>query len=629
MNNSENEEINFKKDKSGNGINITLFYGLVSRDRPSNYISDSIKPLEASPKFKKLFGPTNLWKIFRKQQDVIEFISTKNNSGLLPFTYQVENGDRLFLAAHPVAFWYIDEQRNAEHRHSYEIIQEFTPCKLYFDLEFDRVINLNRDGYIMTKIFIDVVCTALKNKYSIVCDENNILNLDSSSETKFSCHLIFQNVDFVSNYDAGHFVKQLCNEIKFFQTNSNSDLLKNAGCINSIESLFILDSKNKQKLFCDEGVYTKNRHFRLYKSSKFGKNVSLKISKYNSFKIHGNDDVSKEEFLFLRSLITYYDKEPGNLLSFKSNVNDLPEYYEKRNTHSMVKSILSPYPDIDKCISEIILPGVIYRCNYFPEKKIIVYDIIGNRYCNNIRREHKSNNVMYVVNVTELTYYQKCYDPDCVKFKSKKKLLPINENIFLNYDIDDELLLSAVKQFESSTAKQTKPLSLNDAQIEFSVDTVHVKTTNERVFYDNNIDDENLLVISEQCESYIRGSSTSYPTISSNKLKTDACATNFFNSAKYESPIEIDSISLIDDEDQLISSVTEYCESLMNHDKNSVNNQNNFIFKSKNKSSVKNNKSSVYTEESINIKNNLKDEFLFSDDINDAIMISVADKFEL
>lgn len=51
------------------------------------------------------------------------------------------------------------------------------------------------------------------------------------------------------------------------------------------------------------GVYTKNRNFRMYKSSKAGKNVILKIAEDNKFIPNCEKDVSLEEAYFLSSLI--------------------------------------------------------------------------------------------------------------------------------------------------------------------------------------------------------------------------------------------------------------------------------------------------------------------------------------
>lgn len=48
----------------------------------------------------------------------------------------------------------------------------------------------------------------------------------------------------------------------------------------------------------------------------------------------------------------------------------------------------------------------------------LLYTMQGSRYCQNIRREHKSNGIYVVVDVTRRMWWQKCFDPDCANFRS-------------------------------------------------------------------------------------------------------------------------------------------------------------------------------------------------------------------
>lgn len=429
--------------KISDGINPSKFYGSSSSDYLFEGTEGNTQPTELSFRFSRILGPSTVWKVFRKQHNLLEFIS-ENNCGLFPFTYQISDGTRLFLAADPITFWHLDEQRKPMQRRSYEIIQEGKACKLYFDLEFDKDLNPNSDGFKMVNTFIFLVCFALRSKYNIFCQASDILNLDSSTSNKFSCHLIFPYVIFLNNFHAGQFVKQLCFEIMLVsQPSSNLKLLKGINLMDEINKLLVLDSKGKTKLFCDEAVYSKNRHFRLYKSSKFGKNVALEVSEHNLFEVNARNLASKEEILFLCSLITYCNDSKMKL-TYECDSRDCMEgnkhIWRKTNTTNLSTS---PYAEIDKCIDYVVHPGKIYRSRYFPEKSIIIYDIVGNRYCGNIGRSHKSNNVKYVVDIKSLTYYQKCYDPDCADFKSPKKKLPVDEYVFINNNIDDELVLAA------------------------------------------------------------------------------------------------------------------------------------------------------------------------------------------
>lgn len=105
----------------------------------------------------------------------------------------------------------------------------------------------------------------------------------------------------------------------------------------------------------------------------------------------------------------------------------------------------SPFPQVDGFITSYInqiLPGNIRSWIYFPSSYLLVYNITGNRYCFNIGRAHKSNNVCWVVDLFERAFYQKCYDPDCrsIDYKSPKNILPehILVKIFLMKDLLEE-----------------------------------------------------------------------------------------------------------------------------------------------------------------------------------------------
>ena len=58
----------------------------------------------------------------------------------------------------------------------------------------------------------------------------------------------------------------------------------------------------------------------------------------------------------------------------------------------------SPYPDIDKfiktCVKQGGVQGEIRRWLYFTQGQKLIYDISKNRWCGNIKRPHKSNNIM-------------------------------------------------------------------------------------------------------------------------------------------------------------------------------------------------------------------------------------------
>ena len=68
----------------------------------------------------------------------------------------------------------------------------------------------------------------------------------------------------------------------------------------------------------------------------------------------------------------------------------------------------SPYPELDAYVTRLLscggTQGYIRQWSYFPMGELMVYDVAKNRWCDNIQRQHKSNNVMFVFHVDCFVY---------------------------------------------------------------------------------------------------------------------------------------------------------------------------------------------------------------------------------
>lgn len=403
-------------------------------------------------KWPRTLDPATTWKIFRKQRDALEFARIRKN-GLMTFAFQDKFGCRLFLVAYPTVFWFYDSKRSCQDRCSYEIILEHAVCKLYFDLEFNRECNCQHNGSRMVETFIKLVSFHLEREWGITAKRHDVIDFDSSTANKFSRHLIFMlpNVIFQNNYDVGNFVKDMCGELR---TYINQHSKQNEGTVegndfysdvdkSQVFELLVTDNNGASRLFCDESVYTKNRHFRLYMSTKLNMNAPLIVSKENQYrctKICGNND-SQDMQLFLDSLITYVPVDAHDLRVLKYNHSGSQElsaaYHPFRVPSEGLMSrsdVKSPYPEVDEFVTNIIYPGRIRQWLYFSSGNHIVYDVTGYRYCGNISRQHRSNNIKYVVNLTNYTYYQKCHDPECAHYRSEECKLPPELIFFLEDD---------------------------------------------------------------------------------------------------------------------------------------------------------------------------------------------------
>jgi len=87
----------------------------------------------------------------------------------------------------------------------------------------------------------------------------------------------------------------------------------------------------------------------------------------------------------------------------------------------------SLFPEIDNFVRDLISSdnGYIRKCSTPTHSDLFIYDIAGNyKFCENIGRHHKSNNVRIVVDLKLGQYYQTCHDPECENFKSRNYQLP-------------------------------------------------------------------------------------------------------------------------------------------------------------------------------------------------------------
>ncbi|KAK4307002.1 hypothetical protein Pmani_021211 [Petrolisthes manimaculis] len=400
-----------------------------------NHVEEGVRHMELHPPprvfHSRLLGPSATWRVFPRQAQALEYAQTQGH-GLMVFAFEGEavgsGGCRQFMTTHPRQMWQRQTERQPHQRCSYEVIQEGAVCKLYFDLEFPRAHNPCNNGSTMIDTFIAVVCHFIHQEFNLRCSRKNILELCSSTDAKFSKHLIFNipNTAFADNIQVGNFVSMVCKKLEEFD--EGRALVNIPGIeLQDIEQLFVLDFKKCRILFCDKGVYTKNRNFRLYLSTKLGKQTPLVVAKDNQYSPTLHPGTGVEEQIFLDSLITLVD-DNCTILTYGEAVLKAKKIKRDNNSGSLPLELdgrgLSPYPEVDRFIDQVVSPGYIRIWYYFSHGALIVYEIAQHRYCYNIGRHHRSNGIMYVVDLKTETYYQKCHDPDCRGFKSPPKRLP-------------------------------------------------------------------------------------------------------------------------------------------------------------------------------------------------------------
>ncbi|KAL3876729.1 hypothetical protein ACJMK2_034530 [Sinanodonta woodiana] len=462
----------------------------------------------------RILGPTSSWEIFFRQKDAFKYARrTAKDLHVFAFeseTFSSDSGQRMYLVSSYPVFWHYYCQLDESKRHHYEIIPEGSVCKLYFDLEFLKEKNQECDGIKMVEILIKFVCACLRAVFCIECDRRHILDLDASTTSKFSRHLVFQtpNITFQDNIHAGSFVCYIFSKLlSYLRPKSSPTFLsgtqsdKNSQEKNDVdnqhaegkeeeeeekdqlsaiwsqfskedlEMLIVKDKNDDETLFCDTGVYTKNRNFRLYLSSKLKKNNPLVVSMENIYQSHVGLNQSQPEIVFMDSIVANVDyTDKMKVLTFTSEDSSakrlsMPKHFNRNSKSPEVIDGYqkSPYPEVDDFIMSLITyngaGGIIRHWTYFQKGELLIYEIARYRYCENIGRQHKSNNIMYVVDLQNGMYYQKCHDPDCQMMNFKSKSYPIPEAalpVYLfdsedfEFDLEDEDLLNATAEMERS-----------------------------------------------------------------------------------------------------------------------------------------------------------------------------------
>ncbi|XP_040822220.1 DNA-directed primase/polymerase protein isoform X4 [Ochotona curzoniae] len=402
------------------------------------------------PRLSKLEEPPSIWKLFHRQRQAFNFAKTcKQDVHVFALEYKTGDGQRIYLVTTYFQLWFYYKSRK-NLLHCYEVIPENAVCKLYFDLEFNKPANPGADGKKMVTLLIEHVCRELQDLYGINCSAVDVFNLDSSTEEKFSRHLIFQ----------------------------------------------LRDAAFKDNIHV--GVYTRNRNFRLYKSSKLGKHVALEIAEDNKFFPKQSKAISEEYQYFLSSLVCNVRfSDTLRILTCEATQDNRkrPEHFN--NTSISVETLegfqSSPYPEVDRFVLSLVtkndIKGGIRRWSYFSSEELLVYDIFKYRWCENIGRAHKSNNIMILVDLKNEVWYQKCHDPVCKaeNFKSACFPLPDEVRLLFLFKEEEEFTTDEIWNNETQSCLKSSPSKLSTAA---SSDTD----------WDNDMDDANFLEATEDAE---------------------------------------------------------------------------------------------------------------------------------
>ena len=333
----------------------------------------------------------NSVRTFFRQSDAVAFAASETSEKFV-FSFEVNlGGSRKYLVTNLDHFWSFYKNLPRSKRHYYEVIQSDKESKLYFDCEFDIRSNQQKDGHIMTRRLISVVNQRLLQDHGIRNSFQDVLVLESTSEIKFSVHLIFTQVYFQNNQVCGQFVKNLLRTL----TEEEKKLLE-------------ISHHEQNSFFVDTTVYTRFRNLRLILSKKLGKQIHFDISRIDTFSKKLSYQVRSDDvdYLIFKSSLVTYTSESSTFLTLHGEAGAEEKFIAPTIPSS---NLPTPFPELDNFIMEYIYPSSIRSWKYFKDSDLYCYYTSNYRFCHNIQKQHKRNCTYFLFYLKEVKLKQGCH----------------------------------------------------------------------------------------------------------------------------------------------------------------------------------------------------------------------------
>eukprot|EP00127_Corallochytrium_limacisporum_P001847 Clim_evm2s88 gene=Clim_evmTU2s88 len=400
-----------------------------------------------------------IYQKFPTQREAVE-AQQKDLNQLKIFSEESSKGEgkRCFIVTSYDKFWEVYSGLSPDRRCHYELIQEGQPCKLYLDLEYSLELNpALQNGMSIALDLCKFILDELQTLYEIEDTlEDCLILLDSSSATKFSAHAVFnlRNHCFADNAQVGAFMQYIGYQVSKATESKPSHpfrrfIVRAPGHSDELQATQFSDvdvvTPGLQDVpIFDPSVYSRNRNFRLYLSTKRNKERWLKLAPECSYqRLPDAKDRSlrepRERLLFLHSLVCKLDPSQeknvikcGALLASGASFHrwgNASTWYDTVRTEGYNTSCV-PYPSLHAFIQNLIThdtnsPGKVRKWSWLQRElpgatssegrpwERIIFEIEGYRYCYNIRRHHRSNNIYYVADLRNRVLLQRCHDADC------------------------------------------------------------------------------------------------------------------------------------------------------------------------------------------------------------------------
>lgn len=238
---------------------------------------------------------------FSLQSDA-EAMAFSRGCSVWSYDKDADKASKRFVATGALTLWRKIKDRPGELRNSYEMLATHRLTKLFFDIEYYPLVNLDSQWTFEERMEMikNIVKDMLRRLYGL--EVRSIVELDSSNEQKFSRHLIVKiaGYRFKNAAHCGAFMRRVAHQAyadfngkvgnPFFQWGENTT---------------DKSDPTQMELVIDKGVYTRMRSFRLpYNTKRKGVPRFLvpvghaKLNPDDRYKIPADGDA-----VFLRSLI--------------------------------------------------------------------------------------------------------------------------------------------------------------------------------------------------------------------------------------------------------------------------------------------------------------------------------------
>jgi DNA-directed primase/polymerase protein len=205
-----------------------------------------------------------------------------------------------------------------------------------------------------------------------------------------------------------------------------------------------------KRCIVDTAVYTRNRMFRCWGSTKLGKSLVLALDPYCSgLQSSALATIAPTDEAFFQSLISmarpaqgvtfidlFHASDDGTHRTVSHHRSPCVSHHS-RGSRSDLHLLPSPFPAIDELArgAASVLPPTVpshqrqassqhENCQRVIQFSIvydidgitpaaIFYPVLHTKFCSHIGREHKSNGVYFVANLSSRQLSLKCHDPDC------------------------------------------------------------------------------------------------------------------------------------------------------------------------------------------------------------------------